>query len=118
VSGDSAQGQLAEEDVLLEAQVPHRLDEALGAHQHRPEVPDRYRLIWTNLSRYPDPVDWTHEREWRIRGDLKLNPVSGVGVWWWPCVERDADCAEVFAAFNGYVSFIYSMETARVIPRS
>ena len=79
----------------------------------------RYRLIWTDLNRQPAPVDWTHEREWRIRGDLNLYAMNGVnvGVWWWPCVERDAECAEVFAAFPS-VQFIYSIETGRVIPRS
>jgi hypothetical protein len=86
----------------------------------RPAWPEdqRYRLIWTNLNRQP-PVDWTHEREWRIRGDLNLHVMlePAFGLWWLPCVERDADCAEVFAALH-IVHTIYSMETGRIIQRT
>jgi hypothetical protein len=76
----------------------------------------RYRLIWTDLNRQP-PVDWTHEREWRIRGDLNLDAMGTVKArhcWWAPCVERDADCAEVFATFPD-VYQVYSMETKRFL---
>ena len=86
----------------------------------RPAWPEdqRFRLIRTNLTRQPEPVDWTHEREWRFRGDLNLNVILGAeyGCWWLPCVERDAECAEVFAAFP--VHTIYSMETGRTISRT
>ncbi|HZI10501.1 MAG TPA: hypothetical protein VE153_08885 [Myxococcus sp.] len=80
---------------------------------------ERYRLILTNLNRQP-PVDWTHEREWRIRGELNLGAISKTHpghTWWWPCVERAAECAEVFATFPG-VHHIYSMESSGVLSRS
>lgn len=75
-------------------------------------VGERYRLIWTDLNRHPDPVDWTHEREWRFRGDLDLASLQG---WWWPCVEADADCEHLFRTFP-HVRSAYSLQTNRAIP--
>lgn len=50
---------------------------------------ERYRLCHTDLLRVPQPVDWMHEREWRIRGGLQLAAFSSVlptAIYWWPLV--------------------------------
>lgn len=46
---------------------------------------ERYRLCHTDLSRQPHPIDWMHEREWRIRGGLSL-ATPGLLRCWWPLV--------------------------------
>ncbi len=32
---------------------------------------ERWRVVTSEMDRTP-PVDWTHEREWRVAGDLPL----------------------------------------------
>ena len=51
---------------------------------------ERFRIVHTDLSRVPQPVDWTHEREWRVRGGLSLRQPHIGCIWWWPIVP-DAD---------------------------
>ena len=46
----------------------------------------RFRLINTDLLRQPDPVDWMHEREWRLQGSLHLHQPQIPYLWWWPIV--------------------------------
>jgi hypothetical protein len=77
----------------------------------------RYLLIYTDLAKTPQ-VDWTHEREWRIKGDFTLEQIPDVTVtWWWPCVEKKVDAQEIFRDFDGIHS-IYIIELNRVIVRN
>lgn len=53
-------------------------------------LPDEYKYLWVRYDPVPEPtlggypVDWTHEREWRVRqrsysyGDLGVSPQEGV----------------------------------------
>ena len=43
------------------------------------------------------PIDWSFEREWRIRGDLALEPERVVAL-----AEGWRDAEEVFARFDGH----------------
>jgi hypothetical protein len=56
---------------------------------------EMWRVVSIDMTRNP-PIDWTFEREWRVRGDLALRPqfsVALVASW------RDAD--EIYERFNG-----------------
>lgn len=74
---------------------------------------ERFRLIRTDLSRSPQPVDWTHEREWRLNGDLNLRATLPV-VWWWPFVNSKADALNLFHTFPTLVQ-VYTMQEAAVL---
>lgn len=50
---------------------------------------ERYRLVHTDLLRSPQPIDWTHEREWRLRGPLRLYQQIFSYAWWWPIVPSE-----------------------------
>lgn len=80
---------------------------------------ERFRLIWTDLTRVPHPVDWMHEREWRCPGALTLDMPLGVApfCWWWPCVQFVAEAQALFAEFHG-ISAVYTHESGGVIVRS
>lgn len=63
--------------------------EAIAPEEH-------WRVVGMELDRNP-PVDWTYEREWRLRGDLPLRSelcVALVETW------RDAD--EIYDRFDGH----------------
>jgi hypothetical protein len=76
---------------------------------------ERFRLIFTDLNRQPQPTDWTHEREWRIAGSLSLAPVPNQqGCWWWPCVETAVDARNLFAQCPN-LSAVYTLETNTVL---
>lgn len=75
---------------------------------------ERFKLVYTNLSRN-NPNDWTHEREWRMKGDLDFQMLYKDGLWW-PCVERIKDSQLLFREFS-YLYNIYVLEFARVINR-
>lgn len=82
---------------------------------------ERFRLIATNLSSQ-SPIDWTHEREWRVPTDLDLDLNT---VWWWPCVANIGDALKLFRDFSFgspgaaiVVNSIYVNELRRVILRS
>ena len=56
---------------------------------------EMWRVVSIDITRNP-PIDWTFEREWRVRGDLTLEPqfsVALVASW------RDVD--EIYERFNG-----------------
>jgi len=56
---------------------------------------EHWRVVETQMDRTP-PVDWTHEREWRVPGDLEFSPrVCAALVETW----RDVD--EIFERFDG-----------------
>lgn len=57
-----------------------------------------------------------HEREWRIKGDLALDPIPSIGVWWWPLVRSIKDAQTIFREFEGIHS-IYVMELNKVLQR-
>jgi hypothetical protein len=79
----------------------------------------RYRLITTNLSSQPQPIDWMHEREWRIRGELVLGAPWGDPPrnWWWPCVKTVRDCQLLYREFD-HLHQIYVMDLRRVLGRN
>lgn len=78
---------------------------------------ERFRLIWTDLGRHPHPVDWTHEREWRVPGalQLSLDPAVTNFHWWWPCVPSLQECRQLFSEFPGILSAIYTLESNSVV---
>lgn len=76
---------------------------------------ERFRLVYTNLSRKPQPVDWTHEREWRVRGGLALTQPFPC-IWWWPIVPNREWMTYLFNKYQSLVS-IYVIEANAVIPR-
>lgn len=55
-----------------------------------------WRVVSLDMVRTP-PIDWSFEREWRIRGDLALEPERVVAL-----VEGWRDAEEVFARFDGH----------------
>jgi hypothetical protein len=64
---------------------------------------ERFRIVNTDL-KVPPPVDWTHEREWRVRGALTL---SAVTPGWWPVVQTRDDLSRLQAilgqSYEAYV---------------
>ena len=73
---------------------------------------ERYRLSYLNLSREPNPPsDWTHEREWRFRGDFILN-----GDYWCPCVEKLMDANSIFCEYKD-VYWVYILELSKFLER-
>jgi len=68
---------------------------------------ERYRISPLDLCKQPYPYDWTHEREWRIRGDFYFYDVG-----WWPCVEKIKDAIIAFAEYN-FIHSIYVIELGR-----
>lgn len=60
---------------------------------------EKYRVVYTNLLKLPQPIDWTHEREWRIRGPLILNQPNIPYTWWWPIVPSDDWLPYIWQAF-------------------
>lgn len=79
---------------------------------------ERFRLIHTDLDRSPTPIDWTHEREWRVRGDFTLSGIDIMGTWWWPCVETIFDSQMLFSEFNDKLHSIYVIELNRVLNKN
>lgn len=56
---------------------------------------DMWRVVSIDAGRTP-PVDWTHEREWRVRGDLPLAANRCVAL-----VESWRDAEEIYDRFAG-----------------
>jgi hypothetical protein len=54
-----------------------------------------WRVAALDLNRHP-PLDWTFEREWRVEGDLPLDPRDTVAL-----VETWKDVDEVYDRFDG-----------------
>ena len=78
----------------------------------------KYRLINTDLNKQPNPVDWTHEREWRFREDFQFvqNDINLESPWWWPVAERIMEAQLVFRMYSG-IHQIYVVELNQVINR-
>ncbi len=68
---------------------------------------ERYRLVRTELDRFPHPWDWMHEREWRMRGALQLS------LPWWPCVPTLSEAYVLMNAFS-CLQQVYLLETRSV----
>ncbi|MCP4183885.1 MAG: hypothetical protein GY761_11305 [Hyphomicrobiales bacterium] len=82
---------------------------------------ERFRLITTALNGV-NPIDWTHEREWRTPMNLSLDLQSA---WWWPCVAKISDALAMFRDFNAgnqgvnvIINQIYIVELRRVLSRN
>jgi hypothetical protein len=75
---------------------------------------ERYRIIHTNLTRYPQPVDWTHEREWRVPGPLGLYQPNIPYEWWWPLVPSD-DFAQSIWQDYPHITNIFVMSRQGVV---
>ena len=78
---------------------------------------ERFRIVHTDLARAPQPVDWMHEREWRIRGDLPLYQPHIPFIWWWPIVPDLNWMNYMFELFPKIVD-IYVISEYRVINRN
>jgi hypothetical protein len=77
---------------------------------------ERFRLVYTDLNRIP-PIDWTHEREWRICGDFDFNNNDIDETWWWPCVESIRDAQSIFREFRDIHS-IYVLELGKTLNKN
>ncbi|SHO50083.1 hypothetical protein [Desulfopila aestuarii] len=77
---------------------------------------ERYRLVYTDLKKVP-PVDWTHEREWRIQGNLKLMYFECNRSWWWPCVENEIDSKTIFKKFPN-IDEVYVIELGKIVTKN
>ena len=77
---------------------------------------ERYRLIYTDLSREPYPADWTHEREWRIKGGLNLSSSDFTGTWWWPVVPSVEYLQNLWKLTQNIVS-VYVISRRQVVNR-
>jgi hypothetical protein len=56
---------------------------------------EHWRVVATQPDRNP-PIDWTHEREWRVAGDLAFEPRMCAAL-----VETWNDVDEIFERFGG-----------------
>lgn len=91
---------------------------AIYTEQSTPELwpaAERYRIIHTDLARNP-PIDWTHEREWRLRGNLDLSAWSGT-VWWWLCVDTIECARECFRRWSGEFQ-VFVLQAGRPLARA
>ncbi|HTR63900.1 MAG TPA: hypothetical protein VMH37_19465 [Candidatus Binataceae bacterium] len=57
---------------------------------------EHWRVVSIEMDRHP-PVDWTYEREWRLQGDLPLQPKLCVAL-----VESWRDADEIYDRFDGH----------------
>ena len=57
---------------------------------------EHWRVVSIEMDRNP-PVDWTYEREWRLQGDLPLQPKLCVAL-----VESWRDADEIYDRFDGH----------------
>jgi hypothetical protein len=76
---------------------------------------ERFRVIRTDLTRDPMPVDWMHEREWRMPNGLGLQRNLGY-CWWWPLVPDSYHAAMVFDRYAN-VGAIYQMDRCQIVER-
>ena len=76
---------------------------------------EKFRVIHTDLDRNGHPIDWMHEREWRIAGGLFLNQLDTQ--WWWPLVPNDQWKDYLFTNFSNLHN-VYVMEHGKTVPRT
>ena len=74
---------------------------------------EEFRIIRTEL-KDQNPIDWTHEREWRIQGNLNLDFDSEYG--WFLCVGSIHDAISFFKEFPKFDE-IYTIELKRLLKR-
>jgi len=77
---------------------------------------EQYRIVHTKLSPLPELLDWTHEREWRVRGGLRLVQPQLMHTWWWPIVPNDEWASYLFSKYPGLNS-IYVIQRNGIVPR-
>jgi hypothetical protein len=80
---------------------------------------NRHLLVETDLRRSP-PLDWTHEREWRYKGDFRLIQECldiPEGTWWWPVVQSTEDAQAIFQDYPG-IDTIYVIDRRATISRN
>lgn len=82
--------------------------------EYWPEA-ERYRIVRTDLGRAPQPVDWTHEREWRVRGGLRLQQPQMNFTWWWPIVPNTEWLNYLFATSGGRLHTIYVVDRSSFV---
>ena len=78
---------------------------------------ERFRVVVTDLGRSPQPIDWMHEREWRIRGGLVLHQPQFPYTWWWPIVPNDEWMNYLWSTYPSIPS-IYVLDRNAVINRN
>jgi hypothetical protein len=78
---------------------------------------ERYRIVHTDLLRQQQPIDWTHEREWRIRGSLNLNQPTIRYTWWWPIVPSEDWLPHIWQAYAG-IHTVYVMSRGCSVKRN
>ncbi len=76
------------------------------------EPEEMWRVVSIDLDRTP-PVDWTFEREWRLRGDLPLAPELTVAL-----VESWRDAEEIFERFSGAPPCAGVLPLSRIFDKS
>jgi hypothetical protein len=84
-------------------------------------IAERYRIVHTDLMRQPQPIDWTHEREWRLPGPLFLyqppfNPTFG-NIWWWPLVPSEDWLQYIWVNLQG-INAVFVMSLNRTVTRN
>lgn len=79
--------------------------------------PERYRIVHTDLLRQPQPIDWTHEREWRVRGPLHLYTPTISYTWWWPIVPSEDWLPYIWQTYPG-IHTVYVMSISRSVERN
>jgi len=79
-------------------------------------APERYRIVHTDLMRQPQPIDWTHEREWRIPSALNLYQPTIPYTWWWPVVPSDDWLTYIWQTFPG-IHTVYVISRGNSISR-
>jgi hypothetical protein len=57
---------------------------------------ESWRVVSFEMDKNP-PVDWTFEREWRVAGDLRIDPALAAAL-----VETWKDVDEIFERFDGH----------------
>ncbi|MGH7815275.1 MAG: hypothetical protein ACREQI_14875 [Candidatus Binataceae bacterium] len=73
---------------------------------------EHWRVVATQMDA-SRPVDWTHEREWRIAGDLVFEPRMCAAL-----VETWRDVDDIFERFNGHPPCAGVIPLAAMLARS
>ena len=81
-------------------------------------ISEKFRLVNTEPNGN-HPIDWTHEREWRVRGDLFLynDTLASANItWWWACVKLKTDAKDLFSKIDS-INSIYVIESEALLIR-
>lgn len=89
----------------------------LGRHTD-PEIwplTERFRVVETNPLRQAHPLDWMHEREWRIAGGLSLQQSEIPGFWWWPIVPDVSTAKRLMIHYGGSIHSAFALDVCKTI---